>query len=117
MSSRRSSGNVVVFIGTSAQLPATSKPSLVARARSRRMRSVARFRAVLINHARVTGDAVAWPSVGGLRERLLRGFLGEVKVAEKADQGGQDAAPFLAEDLLERGYQYTSEGRISTAPP
>jgi len=33
------------------------------------------------------------------------------------DQGGQDAAPFLAEDLFERRYQYTSEGRISTAPP
>ena len=28
-----------------------------------------------------------------------------------------DAAPFLAEDLFERRYQYTSEGRISTAPP
>jgi hypothetical protein len=67
--------------------------------------------------ARVTGHAVAWPSVGGHRERLLRGFLGEVKVTEEADQGGQDPAPFLAEDLLERRYQYTSEGRISTAPP
>jgi hypothetical protein len=55
--------------------------------------------------------------VGGHRERLLRGFLGEVKVTEEADQGGQDAAPFLAEDLFERRYQYTSEGRISTAPP
>jgi hypothetical protein len=72
----------------------------------------------VINQARgLLGDAVAWPSVGGHRERLLRGFLGEVKVAEEADQGGQDAAPFLAEDLFERRYQYTSEGRISTAPP
>ena len=43
------------------------------RARSRRMRSVARFRAVLINQARgLLGDTVAWPSVGGHRERLLR---------------------------------------------
>jgi hypothetical protein len=67
--------------------------------------------------ARVAGDAVAWPPVGGHGERLLRGFLGEVKVAEEADQGGQDAAPFLAEDLFECRYQYTSEGRISTAPP
>ena len=55
--------------------------------------------------------------LGGDGERLLRGFLGEVEVAEEADQGGQDAAPFLAEDLGERRYQYTSEGRISTAPP
>src|SRR6266536_3106594 len=113
MSSRRSSGNVVVFIGTSARLPATSRPNLVARARSRRMRSVARFRAVLINQAR---GLLGTPSRGH-RERLLRGFLGEVKVAEEADQGGQDAAPFLAEDLFDRRYQYTSEGRISTAPP
>jgi hypothetical protein len=67
--------------------------------------------------ARIIGDAVAWPSVGGDRERLGRGFLGEVKVAEEADQGGQDAAPFLAEYLFKRRYQYTSEGRISTAPP
>jgi hypothetical protein len=37
--------------------------------------------------------------------------------ASCADQGGQDAAPFLAEDLFERRYQYTSEGRISMAPP
>ena len=82
------------------------------------MRSVAWLRAVVISQARgLLGDAVARPSVGGDGERLLRGFLGEVEVAEEADQGGQDAAPFLAEDLLERRYQYTSEGRISTAPP
>jgi len=55
--------------------------------------------------------------IGGDSERLLRGFLGEVEVAEEADHGGQDAPPFLAEDLFERLYQYTSEGRISTAPP
>ena len=48
---------------------------------------------------------------------ILRGFLGEVEVAEEADQGGHDAAPLLAKDLIERRYQYTSEGRISTAPP
>jgi hypothetical protein len=41
----------------------------------------------------------------------------EVVFAEEADQGGQDAAPLLAEDAIERRYQYTSEGRISTAPP
>jgi hypothetical protein len=67
--------------------------------------------------ARVAGQPVARPPVGGHRERVLGGFLGEVEVAEEADQSGQDAAPFLAEDLFERRYQYTSEGRISTAPP
>ena len=65
----------------------------------------------------MAGNAVAWPPVGSDGERLLRGFLGEIEVAEEADQGGQDAAPFLAEDAIERRYQYTSEGRISTAPP
>jgi hypothetical protein len=65
----------------------------------------------------MAGDAVAWPAVGGDGERLLRGFLGEIEVAEETDQGGQDAAPFFAEDAIERRYQYTSEGRISTAPP
>ena len=69
--------------------------------------------------AGLRGDAVARPALGGDRERLLGGVLGEVEVAEDADQGGQDAAPLLAEDLVERRYacQYASEGRISTAPP
>jgi hypothetical protein len=67
--------------------------------------------------ARMAGNAVAWPPAGSDGERLLRGFLGEIEVAEEADQGGQDASPFLAEDAIERRYQYTSEGRISTAPP
>ena len=55
--------------------------------------------------ARIGRDAVARPSFGGDGERLLRGFLGAVEVAEKADQGGQDAAPFLAEDPIECRYQ------------
>ena len=65
----------------------------------------------------MVGDAVLWPPVGGDGERLLGGLLGEVEVAEEADQCGENAAPFLAEDLVERCYQYVSEGRISTAPP
>jgi hypothetical protein len=52
--------------------------------------------------ARVAGDAVARPPVGGDGERLLRGFLGEVEVAEEADQGGQDATPLLTEVAVER---------------
>ena len=67
--------------------------------------------------ARVAGDALPRPSLGGDREGLLSGLLRELKVTEEADQGGQYAAPFLTEDLIERRYQYTSEGRISTAPP
>jgi len=67
--------------------------------------------------ARVARGALAWPSVGGDGERLLCGFLGEVEVAEEADQGGQDAAPLLMEDLGERRYQDTSAGWIPTNGP
>ena len=50
---------------------------------------------------RVLGRPVARPPLHRDRERLLRGFLGEIEVAEEADQGGDDAAPFVAEDVLE----------------
>jgi hypothetical protein len=49
----------------------------------------------------VRGHALARPPLGRDRERVLRGFLGEVEVAEEADQGREDAAPLVAEDLLE----------------
>ena len=61
-------------------------------------------------------DPVARPPLRGDRERLLRGLLGEVEVAEEPDQDGQDTAPLFAEDLLENRYRSTI-GRISTAPP
>ena len=51
--------------------------------------------------ARVAGGAVVWPPVRSDGERLLGGFLGEVEVAEEADEAGEDAAPLVAEDLLE----------------
>jgi len=35
--------------------------------------------------ARVGGSSVSWPALRGDREGLLRGFLGEVEVAEEAD--------------------------------
>ena len=60
------------------------------------------------------GDAVAPPPLGGDGERLLGGFLGEIEVAEEADQGGEDASPLLAEDALD---QRSTTGRTSTAPP
>ena len=66
--------------------------------------------------AGIRRDAVARPALGGDGEGLLNGFLGEVEVAEEADQGGQHAAPLLAEGLFERRYHSTS-GRTSTAPP
>jgi hypothetical protein len=60
--------------------------------------------------------AVPWPALGCDRERLLRGLLGEIEVAEEADQVGQDAAPLVPEDLLEQRYLSTN-GRTSIAPP
>jgi hypothetical protein len=41
------------------------------------------------------------PTLGGDRERLLSGLLGEVEVAEVADQVGEDTAPLVAEDPVE----------------
>jgi hypothetical protein len=53
--------------------------------------------------ARVARDAVTRPALRGDREGLLRGFLGEVEVAEEADQRSEDAAPLVPEGLLEDG--------------
>jgi hypothetical protein len=53
--------------------------------------------------ARVGGCPVPGPALGGDRKCLLGGFLGEVEVAEEADQAGENAAPFVAEDVLEDG--------------
>jgi len=52
--------------------------------------------------AQVGGRPLAWPALGGDRERLLGGFLGEVEVAEEADQRREHAAPLVAEDPFER---------------
>jgi hypothetical protein len=65
---------------------------------------------------RVGGLAVTRPAFSGDRERLLSGLLGEIEIAEKADQGGQDAGPLLAENALDQG-AYPITGRTSTASP
>ena len=81
------------------------------------MRSIARLRAVVSSQARgLAGRPVARPALGGDRERLLGGLLGEVEVAEEADQAGEDASPLVAEGLLEARYHSTT-GRTSIAPP
>jgi hypothetical protein len=67
--------------------------------------------------ARVGGGPVPFPALRGDRERLLIGFLGEIEVAEEADQGGEDASPLLAEDLAEVGRHHSTSGRTSIAPP
>ena len=67
---------------------------------------------------RVRRHSVARPALRGDGEGVLGGFLGEIHVAEEADQGREHVAPALAEDLLERRFVYHSTiGRTSTAPP
>jgi len=43
------------------------------------------------------------PPLGCRRKRLLDGFLGELEVAEEADQSREDAPPLVAEDPVEDG--------------
>ena len=66
--------------------------------------------------ARVGRRSLARPPLGRDRECLLCGFLGELEVAEEADEVREHAAPLVAEDLLEDRYDSFS-GRTSTAPP
>src|SRR5581483_12403163 len=70
---------------------------------------------------RIAGHAVPWPPLEGDGDSLLKGVLGEVEVAEDADQGREDASVLLAEELLERRQALTSAcrmttGRTSTCP-
>ena len=52
--------------------------------------------------AGICGNPVAGPPLCGDRERLLGGLLGEVEIAEEADQGGKYAAPLVAEDVVQQ---------------
>src|SRR6267143_321048 len=54
------------------------------------------------------------PALERRRERILKRLLGEIEVAEQADQGGEDAAGFRAVDRLERYWPQT--GRTSMEP-
>jgi hypothetical protein len=45
---------------------------------------------------------LAGPPLSRDRERLLGGLLGEVDVAEEADQGREDPAPLALEDPLDQ---------------
>jgi hypothetical protein len=65
---------------------------------------------------RAIGDALEGPPLDRRCDRVLEGVLGELEVAEDADQVREDAAPLLAEDALDRG-QCSITGRTSIAPP
>ena len=81
---------------------------------SRRIRSIALFRAVVDEPGAGIGrHAVPRPALRGDGERLLGGLLGTVEIAEEADQRGDDAPPFVPEDLLR---QCSTSGRTSIAP-
>jgi len=60
---------------------------------------------------------VAWPAFGSDRERLLRGILGKLDVAEDPHEGGQHPGPVLAEDPRQAPWNNASRtGRTSIAP-
>jgi hypothetical protein len=60
--------------------------------------------------------ALAGPELGGHREGIGGRLLGQIDVAEVADQGRDQPAPVLAKSVLDQpGRPIT--GRISTAPP
>jgi hypothetical protein len=63
----------------------------------------------------VLRDAGAWPRDQRGRQRVLERVLGELDVAEIADQGGDDAAVLGAEDRLQRRYVIQT-GRTSIEP-
>src|SRR5262249_1819405 len=67
--------------------------------------------------ARIGRRPLSGPALRRDRECFLGGLLGEVEIAEEANQARENPAPFVAEDLLDGAYQYTSLGRISIAPP
>ena len=118
ISSSRSSGKAVVGPSSSSAASGTSSRRLFAASvRSRRMRSIARLRAVVTSQAPgFVGMPVARPALGGDRERLLRGLLGEVEVAEEADQRGEHAAPLVAEASA-RGCATTPRSGAPRSPP
>jgi hypothetical protein len=57
-----------------------------------------------------------WPALERARNGVLKGVLGEVEVAEGADQARQNTPPLGAEDALEL-VQCSTTGRTSIAPP
>ncbi len=78
---------------------------------------MARLRAVVTSQAAgLAGTPVSRPPLRGDREGVLRGFLGQVEVAEEADHRSENTSPLVAEDLLEDHY-HSTVGRTSTAPP
>jgi hypothetical protein len=51
---------------------------------------------------RIRRRSIPWPAFGGDREGVLNGLLGEIEIAEKADQMSEDTSPLLTEDTLDQ---------------
>jgi len=66
--------------------------------------------------ARILRRSVARPALECGRDRVLKGVLCELEVAEDADQGCENAAPLLAEDGFD-GIQCSTTGLTSIVPP
>ncbi len=68
--------------------------------------------------ARIGRRAVHRPALHRRRERVLKRLLGEIEVAEQADQSGENATGFRAVDRLDRVYGWLNSmiGRTSTVP-
>ena len=89
---------------------------------SRRIRSIARFRAVVTIQAPGRArHAVARPALEGGRERVLHRVLGELEVTEDAREDRDGTAPLLSEDPLDvrlhAGVIAESAGSRSTRCP
>jgi len=62
------------------------------------------------------GRAFARPALERDRHGVLKGILGEIEIAEDADQARENAPPLGAEDALEL-VQCSTTGLTSIAPP
>jgi hypothetical protein len=114
ISSSRSSGKSVSSTSCSSASGRSSSLVFSARVRSRRMRSSARRRAVVVSQAPgLSGVPSARPALRRDRESPLGCLLGEVEVAKVADEGRQDALPAAARrQPLLRATMQTAVARI-----
>ena len=120
ISSSRSSGIAVLLVVRAAARARASSSRLRVRACcSRRMRSIARLRAVAtIQAPGFAGVAVARPALGGDRERVLYRVLGEVEVAEDADQRWRGRGPHSSRKTrASLRARARTTGRTSIVPP
>ena len=56
------------------------------------------------------------PALEGCREGVLNRVLGELEVAEDADEDRDRTSPLLAEDGPDVGYERSTTGRTSIDP-